>query len=168
MPLVADDIIEGLADLPQEKLRDVMQRASFLLDPSGRGTSAPTDEEKITADQRLVLSELETILAGRSNFRQRIPLKVLQKVGKGVFARGVENLMGLIRADFGNIKRVETVKVIRVLLGCMATDVARKGGPLGLQAMCHAMVNVTYHVDKNFPGYRRAGLLRFVVGRATE
>jgi hypothetical protein len=160
--MIVEDVIEALPNLPPEKLRDVLQRAKYLLDSSGGGIVEPVEHGM--DDQRLVLDAM-ALVAGNRN--PGVSTIMRTKQGK-VFSAGVARCMKLVRAEFGALRKVETIKIVRVLVGCVAGDLSRRGVPVCLRTLCAGLNEIEEHVDLNFPGYRRAGLLRFVVGRVNE
>lgn len=167
MVAVAENIIDGLADLPPERLREVYARAQFLLNPAGVEADSDGPRDGIaTADQRLVAAEMELALAGKLG-THKLPVSFLLRGKNGpVFRRGVKALMGFIRSDFGDLKPVDVTRVVRVILGCMVRDMARSNRTVCARTLLYSLGRAVETVDRNFPGYRAAGFLPFVVKRA--
>lgn len=170
MNAVAENILETLPDLPPEQLRELVSRATYLLDPTGQDANPAKPRQaghKADADQQLVCKELETLL-GHAGDRRALPLTVLLKSGAGkAFCQGVPLFMDFIRSEFGPARQVQTVKVVRVLLRCIATDLTRRSVPVCPRTVSQGLARVAAVVDKSFPGYREAGLLPFLLKRAT-
>lgn len=156
-------IIDELTELSPEQLREVVSRATFLMNPSGKAVLLGKGRKLVDGDQRMVLDEVDKLLAGRSGYRSAAVM-ARTKTGKG-FARGSEALMAFIRSDFGKLTVLEIRSVLRVLLRCMAQEISRTGAPVCARTLALQMENVTETVDRAFPSYRQCGLLPFVVKR---
>jgi hypothetical protein len=152
-----------LTKLPQDKLRDLVNRAQFLLDPAGRGDDKPAEGRD--ADQDLVVTELEAVLAGRG-FR-KLPLPVLLKSSAGkFFRRGVKTTMVYIRESFKPTCKAEVVKVVRLILRCIVRDLNRRSIPVCPKTICQGLERVQTVVERSYPGYATAGLLPVVLKRS--
>lgn len=157
-----ETLMEALADLPPDQLREVVSRANFLLDPVSSG-GKPAGDPAGDADQQLVVHEIEALLS-QAGDRRALPLSVLMNSAAGKpFRQGVPLFMGFIREYFAPARKVQTVRIVRVLLGCIAQDLTRRSAPVCPRTVCQSLARVASIVDQSFPGYREAGLLPFLL-----
>lgn len=156
MVLTPDQILEGLASLPPEKLQEAKARLSFL--------EAPAEESSVHPDWEIVWSEMSLLL--QKNGVNSIKLGGLLKTPVGKFAR--KNFPILLAAveDFKPKTKAERVKVIQLLVTWIAKDLVNRGFELQPIRYLQRLEKVSSVIERNFPGYRVAGFLPMLVSRS--
>jgi hypothetical protein len=174
-------LMEQLAALPADQLRQVQARAGFLLsgqqaDPSGAKSLAQRDA---TADEQLVYAELAGVLhkfVGQAppygQFRSR-------HAKYPAFREAVAALLEFVGEHLRPKTRAERVKAVRVLVGVVVRHRAvlhrasvsdprrrRRARGVSIFTAVDDLCRVGDIVDEAFPGYLEAGLLPILL-RAT-
>lgn len=165
MVAMTDNIIDRLADLSPEQLREINARSSFLLNPSGSEDGEKEDKDH---DLEMVGKEFAGILSANGD-KRAIPIPILLKTRAGKpFRKGSKLLLSFIREEFDTKQKVEVIKVVRTLLRLMAKDLQSMGRPISPMTLARQMEMVGQVVDRHFPGYRANGMLPIIKALAID
>lgn len=142
---------EDLASLSQTQLRELVTRASALLD-------RPQDDSATG----LVHDALDGIFRKRGE--KLPPMSVIKKLPHyGSFRDGSTALLEYIDTYLKPSTRVERLKAVNVLLAMLIRWLERREIPISHRAVSQSLSRVASIVDKQFPGYRQSGLLPMIV-----
>lgn len=154
-------LLEELGTLDESQLREVVSRASFLLDPTAKANAPARAAKPLDKDVDLVWTGASAALSRAGNAP---PLSVVlrNKRLRGLLETATEKVMALVRDGFKVEHRAERVKVVRLLVGLTVADLARRDA-LNTLRLLQRLHYVERTVDRHFPGYRTSHLLSLVV-----
>lgn len=150
-------LLEQLPSLSPDELRQVLARASALLDPTGKIASKP--KETADPDLALIHDALNDVL--RKHGESLPPLRAcLRSRWLGVaFRNAAAALLSCARDGFGAENRIAEGRVLRLLGRLAADEVSRWGKPVTALNLARKACFTRRIVDRHFPGYWDAGLL---------
>lgn len=157
-------VMDELATMDPDQLRQLVTRASYLLDPTGTApavASAPSKRRVRNPDEGLLWTECERVLSKAGKVP---PLSVVRRMPQGAAAlrEAVQAVFETVQHDFKTEHRAERIKVVRLLVGLTAQDLAERGKLVPLRLL-QRLRYCERTVDRHFPGYRASGLLHIVL-----
>lgn len=156
------DVLEQLATLSPDQLREAEARIQYLRNPTGT-VSAPIT--KTGSEHADMLARLFSAKFGRE-----IPAPVLGNITKGKFNHGVDVMSGFVRDELKPKHRADWLKAFKILCAMIVGDLGKRHIPLAPRTFAMSMVDIAAVVDRHLPGYRACNMLHLVLlpGRSSE
>lgn len=158
--MAATEVMESLATMSPDDLKQVVGRATHLL---GGSTQAPTSDRALARmddDMRLLWAEMASVLKRVGDVP---PLSVILRGRKGQILREASAAVFTLLVDGFNVTHpAERVKAVRLIVGLTAQDLNRRGALTPFR-LAQRLRTAERTVDRHFPGYRASKLLGLIV-----
>jgi hypothetical protein len=158
----ATAVMEALSKLSPEDLREIQNRASFLLDPTSAPAS-PRQPKPLDKDIQQAYAVMKEVLekCGESVPPVRVLLRD-RRVGPAL--RSAAEVLGALLRDFKATHPAERFKVLRLVVGLSAQDLNARNVLTTLR-LAQRLRYADRTVDRHFPGYRASGLLPMILSK---
>lgn len=151
---IFDKMCVDLARLSLPELREIAARVQMLL-----GSSTSGDES--------LLREIHSCWVELRSGVDCPALVVFLRSKHGAYLVDVAAKFDVFLSDtFGRLKNVERRHIVMTLVGCAIQDLQNSRAPTNFVPVCTMLGNIWNLLERHFPGYAEAGLLRhaLVVG----
>jgi hypothetical protein len=150
------DVLQTLAQLSPDELRNVQARVGFLLGADSPAALEPSDEDQVHEAIAVVLRKCGVL--------NTPPLGVIRRQRHyKQFVEGAGELLRFTEEQVRPGSRMERVKALRILVRMIANWLRDAGRPLSHMTISRSLKRVADISDQRFPGYVASGLMPVIL-----